>query len=527
MTVKYTTIPPKVLLQAIIDTSTSFVLNNIEGWDEQDLTSADFGTQAFGAIMSVDRKRLELFSWDPSTIASSSISFVDRGLAYNGANTVVSANKQDWAAGSIVMLGADVPQLLLLMMDLNSDQTVGGKKTFSSSDTYRPRIDSDVDTAVAEAFVTLGQMSRQAIAGASNASTTVKGIVEEATQAEVDAGTAAGGTGARNFINPSTLRAKRYHSFAADAGATDAYAITVTPSISAYTDGDIFVFEAATVNTGNATLNVNSVGAKNILKYGNVTLADGDIKAGSIVMVAYDADSDTFMLQSSIGTPQISQSGREIYAADSVGSDAYAITLVPALAAYATGLVVNFKAGTANTGAATININGLGAKAIVKNYNEALVTGDILSGQIVQVAYDVTGDNFQMLSPVASVNFTFGTASKAAGDASTTQNIAHGLGRIPKKVKITAQTGVGGAAAGDVNSFTARTVYDGTTQVSVSTYGTAGTPPVTTDSSFKLNAGVSNGSQAGVVTFDGTNIIITWTQSGTSSGTYTLLWEAE
>ena len=38
-----------------------------------------------------------------------------------------------------------------------------------------------------------------------NASTTTKGIVEEATQAEVTAGTASGGTGARLFVNPSTL----------------------------------------------------------------------------------------------------------------------------------------------------------------------------------------------------------------------------------------------------------------------------------------------------------------------------------
>lgn len=40
--------------------------------------------------------------------------------------------------------------------------------------------------------------------GGANASTTVRGIVEEATQAEVDAGTAIGATGARLFINPST-----------------------------------------------------------------------------------------------------------------------------------------------------------------------------------------------------------------------------------------------------------------------------------------------------------------------------------
>lgn len=39
-----------------------------------------------------------------------------------------------------------------------------------------------------------------------NASTTVAGLSEEATQAEVDAGTATGGTGANLYVNPSTLR---------------------------------------------------------------------------------------------------------------------------------------------------------------------------------------------------------------------------------------------------------------------------------------------------------------------------------
>lgn len=40
---------------------------------------------------------------------------------------------------------------------------------------------------------------------ASDASTTVKGVVEEATQAEVIAGTSTGATGARLFVNPSTF----------------------------------------------------------------------------------------------------------------------------------------------------------------------------------------------------------------------------------------------------------------------------------------------------------------------------------
>lgn len=41
-----------------------------------------------------------------------------------------------------------------------------------------------------------------------NASTTQRGVAEEATQAEVDAGTATGSTGARLFINPSTSTTK-------------------------------------------------------------------------------------------------------------------------------------------------------------------------------------------------------------------------------------------------------------------------------------------------------------------------------
>lgn len=90
------------------------------------------------------------------------------------------------------------------------------------------------------------------------------------------------------------------------------------------------------------------------------------------------------------------------YAADSVGSDAYAITLTPAPTAYVTGQRFTFKAGTANTGAATLNVNSLGAKTIKKNYNVDLLTGDILANQIVEVVYD--GTNFQLVSASSQGN---------------------------------------------------------------------------------------------------------------------------
>jgi hypothetical protein len=78
------------------------------------------------------------------------------------------------------------------------------------------------------------------------------------------------------------------------------------------------------------------------------------------------------------------------------------------LTAYQTGAVYTFKANTANTGAATLNINSKGAKAIVKGVSTALVTGDILAGQLCHCLYD--GTNMVLLNPGSgSVTYAEGT----------------------------------------------------------------------------------------------------------------------
>ena len=85
-----------------------------------------------------------------------------------------------------------------------------------------------------------------------------------------------------------------------------------------------------------------------------------------------------------------------LYAADAEASDTYVITLSPVPAALYAGMQVSFMANTANTGAATINVNSLGAKAIVKMGDRALETGDIEADQVVTLMYD--GTSFQMQS---------------------------------------------------------------------------------------------------------------------------------
>lgn len=94
------------------------------------------------------------------------------------------------------------------------------------------------------------------------------------------------------------------------------------------------------------------------------------------------------------------QNSSYFYAADSGGSDAYAITLSPAITAYVTGQIFLFKANTANTGAATLAVNGLSALTIKKNKDQTLADGDIKAGALVLVQYD--GTDLQMLSQISN-----------------------------------------------------------------------------------------------------------------------------
>jgi hypothetical protein len=200
-------------------------------------------------------------------------------------------------------------------------------------------------------------------------------------------------------------------------------------------------------------------------------------------------------------------------------------------------MVVYFKANTINTGAATLNVNSLGAKTIVKYVNTTLENGDIAAGMFCSLIYD--GTNFVLQNPIARPAITqiqVGTTTKDSADASTTQNIAHGLGIIPKFVKIFAMPQVNNELITTNAQSIAITSYNGSTQTSLSNWNTTATggkyaqdDGATGAGSFTLNHLTQSGStttQTGVVTFDATNIIITWTKTGSPSGVYDFMWEA-
>lgn len=313
----------------------------------------------------------------------------------------------------------------------NLDGTTG----FNSAVKLGYDADPSLSSSDTESFATVRYVNGVAVAGASNASTTVKGIVEEATQTETDARTTTGGTGADLYVNPGTLRATKYSDPLASTGSANAYVLTVAPAITAYATGQVFSFIANFANTGSATLNVSGLGAKTIKKNDGATnLVAGDIASGQTVIVVYDGTNMQMVTPS--GIPKISTTNAEVYAADSVGTDAYAVTLTPVPAAYTTGMVVYFKAGTANTGAATLNVNSLGAKTIKKFGGSAdLNDNDIIVSQIVQVVYD--GTNFQMLSPLANAStYSFGTVTDLSTTSIANNDVTVTTGFTPRLIKL-------------------------------------------------------------------------------------------
>ena len=395
-----TTVPAKRLSESITGASSSFKVNNIEGWDGNDLTSSDFGTKLYAVFRNSASTLMEIMELDPSTIASASITILRRGLKFTGdLTTEVSGNKLTWVKGdTIVEFGTHVPQLLKHYVDDLADQSIAGIKTFASFP-----VKSGVTTPTAA-----GELATKAYV---DLTATGSAVYNQ----QVDGGTSGEALTAGDKVYFKTSDQKWWKTDA-DAAAT---AIGVKIGICQTT---VLAADAA-INVILSGLDSNQSG----LTPGSSYYLSGTAGGMSTTPGAYRrfvgiAKSATAIYFSPNQDPlTTSQDGSELYAADSVGTDAYAITLSPVLDAYRAGQVFRFKAGTANTGACSLAINGLTAKTIKKSYNSDLETGDILAGQIVLVAYDASNDCFQMLSPSAATPITAATLApylKFGGDGS-------------------------------------------------------------------------------------------------------------
>lgn len=100
------------------------------------------------------------------------------------------------------------------------------------------------------------------------------------------------------------------------------------------------------------------------------------------------------------------------YLGSVAGTNTITASMTPALTAYSTGMTVIFTPANNTTGAATININSLGAKSIVRGDGTALESGDLQASTAHVLVYD--GTNFVVLNPL-SFSLVNGTLSGTLG----------------------------------------------------------------------------------------------------------------
>jgi len=110
--------------------------------------------------------------------------------------------------------------------------------------------------------------------------------------------------------------------------------------------------------------------------------------------------------------------------------------------------------------------------------------------------------------------------------ASGTQNIAHGLGRIPKIVRISTLINAGSLNIGRLSI--SHGLYNGTTNSCIYIYATnAGNQVSNNSSSYGIWSELEGDIAKAVITVDATNIILTWTKVNSATGTLQILWEVQ
>lgn len=101
------------------------------------------------------------------------------------------------------------------------------------------------------------------------------------------------------------------------------------------------------------------------------------------------------------------QDGGVQYVGSVSGVDTITGTLTPAITAYAPGMMVILPPAGTNTGAVTLNLNALGAKAVINTLGTALTAGNLRANNPAMLVYN--GTSFVLVSPDTATGAFTGT----------------------------------------------------------------------------------------------------------------------
>ncbi|WP_439398741.1 hypothetical protein ACRQ5Q_15230 [Bradyrhizobium sp. PMVTL-01] len=195
---------------------------------------------------------------------------------------------------------------------------------------------------------------------------------------------------------PYDVQGGVYNYAGQDTGTANAYVITFAagqPQPAAYKAGMKVSFKAQNACTGASTVNVNGLGAVAIRRASGVALSANDIVSGGVVELTYDGT--LFQMQNYLGAGATSNTTTVVnipYVVDTGTPNAVIATFSPAITAgqQVAGLTIEVKLANTITGSATINVNGLGQRAIRTGDLQNPPNGLFVAGEVLLLVYDGT-----------------------------------------------------------------------------------------------------------------------------------------
>jgi hypothetical protein len=135
---------------------------------------------------------------------------------------------------------------------------------------------------------------------------------------------------------------------------------------------------------------------------------------------------------------------------DSGAANAYVLTKIRGKeeTAYRNGARFRFVPANTNTGASTVNIQGIGSKNIRFADNSVLAAGSIISGAACQIYYDLSADNFKLLSNGVPYSGTYTGVLTNGANVSASSFVAANFIRVNNQVQVFFQISVTNTSAG-------------------------------------------------------------------------------
>lgn len=165
---------------------------------------------------------------------------------------------------------------------------------------------------------------------------------------------------------------------------TNSYSLALSPALGSLANGVDVLGKVGTANTsGSVTLTVDSLAAKNVYHRNGQALKPGDLAANDIVRFRYNSSRNSAVGGWDVMEVLPSATIRPATNATTGTATVQAVVNTPVLTAYHEGTLLLVKVGASltNTGALTLNCDGLGTRNVLRPGGAALLAGDWVAGQ--------------------------------------------------------------------------------------------------------------------------------------------------